>query len=85
MLKVLASRIMPRTTLNLASSVLRELKRRQRKDPRPLGDIASELLARILRVESPPTQPFTWVAKPMGLSVDLEDKDEVERRLASGR
>lgn len=76
---------MPRTTLNLDAAVLRELKRRQKKDRRPLGDIVSDLLTRVLREGSRDATPFEWVTKPMGLLVDLEDKDEVERRIASER
>lgn len=68
---------MPRTTLNLDAAVLRDLKRRQRRDPRPLGDIASELLAAALREPADEEPPFRWISKPMGFKVDLEDKDAV--------
>jgi Arc/MetJ family transcription regulator len=45
---LLASRCMPRTTIDIDASVLFELKRRQRSEKRPLGELASELLAEAL-------------------------------------
>lgn len=78
MLRLLASRIMPRTTIDLDSSVLRELKARQQREGKPLGQLASELLARALADEEPATQAsFTWTARPMHARVDLEDKEAV--------
>lgn len=73
---------MPRTTLNLDAAVLRELRRLQRTDERPLGDIVSSLLAEALRRPTAEPAPFRWIAQPLGVKVDLEDRDEVERLLA---
>ncbi len=68
---------MPRTTLDIDASVLRELKRRQRHEKKTLGELASELLAKALAddgsVQEP--APLTWTSKPLGLKVDLEDKE----------
>lgn len=72
---------MPRTTLDLDASVLRALKRRQRKEGKTMGRIASELLAQALAADAEPARPFQWVAKPMGALVDLDDKDAVWRAL----
>jgi len=72
---------MPRTTIDIDASVLRELKRRQRKEGKTLGGLMSELLARALAAEGAPAQPFHWVSKPMGARVDLDDKDAVWRAL----
>ena len=73
---------MPRTTLNLDPAVLRELKRRQRREGKSLGQLASELLAFALREdrggEGP---PLRWTAKDMGARVDLEDEEAVRRAL----
>ncbi len=68
---------MPRTTLDLDATVLRELKRRQKRDKRPLGQLASELLARALDDESADDDlpPLEWTSKPLGLKVDIEDKE----------
>jgi hypothetical protein len=42
-----------------------------------LGELASELLARALAHDDhpEPTEPFSWIAKPMGPRVDLDDKE----------
>lgn len=72
---------MPRTTLDLDATVLRELKRRQKREKRkrPLGQIASELLAQALaeNARADETPSFSWFSQPMRAKVDLEDKDEV--------
>ena len=70
---------MPRTTLDIDASVLRELKRRQRQQKKTLGELASELLAKALAEEGGQQKPapLTWTSKPLGLKVDLEDKDAV--------
>ena len=76
---------MPRTTLDLDASVLRELKRRKRGSRRSIGQIASELLAGALAEagEPRPTQPIgdRWRSAPMGARVDLEDKEALRRAL----
>lgn len=68
---------MPRTTLNLDAAVLRDLKKRQKREGRPLGDIASELLARSLREEVPASEPkpFRWRKHPMNMKINLEDRE----------
>jgi len=69
---------MARTTLNLADPVLDELKRLQVREGRPLGELASELLARALaerREEGPPAAPLAWTARSMGARIDLTDKE----------
>jgi len=69
---------MPRTTLNLDGPVLADLRRLQRKEGKPLGDLASELLAVALAERKRATVPalhLHWTSKPMGAMVDLDDKD----------
>ncbi len=78
-----ASDAMPRTTIDIDAAVLRELKRRQRREGKTLGQLVSELLAGALRGEGRVTEPFTWVAKEMGARVDLEDPEAVRRALES--
>ncbi len=84
MLPVVASRIMPRTTLNLDASVLFELRRLQREENKPMGQLASELLARALSQERGRQQApevFDWVSAPMRARVDLEDDEAVAAAL----
>lgn len=79
---LIASCIMPRTTLDLDPSVLAELKRRQRREGKSLGRLVSELLADRLDRDGPPTpQPFTWQARPMNARVDLDDAEAVRRAI----
>ncbi len=70
-----------RTTLDLDPSVLQELKHRQQREGKSLGQLASELLARALAEEPTPRPPFRFYSQPMGALVDLEDHDAVERAL----
>ncbi len=70
-------RCVPRTTIDIDSSVLRELKRRQRTQKKSLGQLASELLAQALATEGTAEAPaaLSWTSKPLGLKVDLDDKE----------
>ncbi|MGH2444860.1 MAG: hypothetical protein ACRDGD_02290 [Candidatus Limnocylindria bacterium] len=72
---------MPRTTLEIDASVLRKLKRRRRRDGRSIGAIASEILARAMHDEAPAPPPMTWISRPMGARIDLDDKEAVRRAL----
>ena len=73
---------MPRTTIDIDSAVLRELRERSRRERKTIGRLVSELLARALRTEraEPPTG-FEWTSRPMGARVDLEDKEALRRTL----
>ena len=76
---------MPRTTLDLDASVLRELKRRKRGSGRSIGQIASELLVGALRRTEEPGTPegigARWRSTRMGARVDLEDKEALRRAI----
>jgi hypothetical protein len=73
---------MPRTTIDLDASVLRDLKRRRRQSGRSIGQIASELLSRALREDSTePRRPMRWRSAPMSAKVDLDDKEALRRAL----
>jgi plasmid stability protein len=78
-----ASRIMPRTTLDLDPSVLRELRRRSAREGKSMGQVASELLARAVGPDASTAAPdFVWTSAPLGPAlVDLEDKEAVRRVL----
>lgn len=70
--------------MNLDASVLRELKRRQRREGKPLGDLISELLAGALegsRRELTPSGALDWSTSAMCARVDLEDKEALHRAL----
>ncbi len=69
---------MPRTTLDLDPSVLRELRRLGERDGKSMGRVASELLARALVDDEAPTPSFEWVSHDLGVPrIDLEDKEAV--------
>ena len=76
---------MPRTTLDLDASVLRELKRRKRRSGRSIGQIASELLVGALRRTEEAGTPegirARWRSTRMGARVDLEDKEALRRAI----
>jgi hypothetical protein len=82
---LISSCIMPRTTLDIDATVLRELKRRQRRERKTLGQLASELLATALSkdAQQEETGPLNWTSHPMGARVDLEDKDALHAALDS--
>jgi plasmid stability protein len=86
MLMLLASIIMPRTTLDLDASVLEQLRRRARAEHKSMGALASERLAAALR-EDPAKRPMplAWPSRRMGApKVDLADKEAL-RRLLDGQ
>jgi hypothetical protein len=73
---------MARTTIDIDSCVMRELKRRQVREGKSLGRIVSELLAAALDQPGPAATPgFTWTTKGMAALVDLEDKEALRRTL----
>ncbi|MEW6059905.1 MAG: antitoxin [Actinomycetota bacterium] len=73
---------MARTTIDIDAAVLRELKKRQRREGKTLGQLVSELLAGALRQNQEPAPiPFAWTSKEMKARVDLEDKEAVRRAL----
>jgi hypothetical protein len=73
---------MARTTIDIDVTVMRELKRRQRREGKTLGRLVSELLATALQEpESEPPRDFAWTTKSMGALVDLEDKEALRRAL----
>ncbi len=69
-----------RTTINIDRAVLDELKKRQRREGKTLGQLVSELLAASLAAAPrDPPRPIRWTSQPMGALVDLEDKEAVRR------
>lgn len=76
-----------RTTLDIDGSVLEQLRRRQRRENKSLGQLASELLAHALAAteDELPAGPLEWTTGPMRARVDLEDRDAVQRILDAGQ
>ena len=68
-----------RTTVDVDTPILRELRRLQRVEKKSLGRLVSDLLAQELatRKAKPTPEPFRWMSRPMGPRVDLRDKDAV--------
>ena len=76
---------MPRTTVNIDTPVLRELKRLQKKERKSLGRLMSDLLAQALsrrKQEEPLASPHLhWTSRAMKARVDLTDKEAVRAAL----
>jgi hypothetical protein len=73
---------MPRTTIDIDASVLRELKRRQKREGKTLGQLVSELLADALARQRPVgNRPLRWPSEDLRPLVDLEDKEAMMRLL----
>lgn len=73
-----------RTTLDLASPVLEELKSLRDKEGGSLGSLASRLLAEALsakRSRVPAPSEFVWESQSMSAKVNLADKEAVYRVL----
>jgi hypothetical protein len=68
-----------RTTIDIDDPILKEVKRLQQRENKPLGRLVSDLLAQALagRRAPEPAPTFRWIAKPMGARVDLTDKHAV--------
>jgi hypothetical protein len=74
---------MPRTTIDIAAPILKEIKAIQRREGRSLGQIASQLLAEALsrRATDAPAREFHWISKSMRALVDLDDKEALHDAL----
>ncbi len=75
---------MPRTTLNLDAPILRDLKRLQKREGKPLGRLVSDLLAQVLghaRGGGPPRPEFRWHSQRLEPRVDLGDRDAIQALL----
>lgn len=70
---------MARTTVDIDASVMRELKKRQERERKTLGQLISELLAKAMEADDGgrAARPLSWVTKDLQPRVDLEDKDAI--------
>lgn len=80
---------MSRTTLNIDTPLLEELRKVQRKEGKSLGEVVSELVAEALayrasqRRSTPRT--FHWITRSMGARVDISDKEAMYAALDAER
>jgi hypothetical protein len=75
---------MPRTTIDIDAPILRDLKRRQKREGKSLGRLVSDLLAQALhqrKVDQVSPSSFRWIARSMRARVDLTDKEAVYQML----
>jgi hypothetical protein len=70
---------MARTTVDIDSPILKEIKDLQRKEGRSMGKIISQLLAEALIRRRSSVKPpgLRWVSHPMHARVDLADKEAI--------
>jgi hypothetical protein len=76
--------IMPRTTVDIDGPILRDIKKLQKREGKAFSRIVSDLLAEALgqrRSARPAPASFRWISQPLGLKVDLRDKDAVWQAL----
>ena len=68
-----------RTTINIATPILEELRRIQKKEGGTLSELVTALLAMGLRARRPKhkDRQLDWNSQPMGARVDLADKQAV--------
>ncbi len=75
---------MARTTLDIDTPVLKEVKRIQKRSGKSLGRVVSELLAGAVGREkagATARPAFRWISSAMGTRVDLTDKEAVRAAL----
>ena len=68
-----------RTTINIATPILEELKSIQKKQGGTLGELVTGLLAEGLQARhaDQADDVFDWISQPMRARVDLSDKEAV--------
>ena len=76
---MITSHIMARTTLNIDTPILMDLKRIQQREKKSLGRIVSDLLAEAMaaRGREPDSPRFDWIAGEMKPLIDIADKDSL--------
>lgn len=67
-----------RTTINIDDPILKELKKIQQKEGKPLGRLISDLLAQAIgerKSSKHSTKPAVWNSKAMGARINLADRE----------
>ena len=71
---------MARTTIDIDTPILKDLKRLQKKQQKSLGRLVSDLLAEALarhRSGARDDREFRWTSQPMKALIDIADKEAV--------
>jgi hypothetical protein len=79
---------MARTTLDIDTPVLKDLKRLQRGQRKSLGRLVSELLAHALAAQRRARRPapaFVWRSQDMTARVDISDRDALHDAMDAKR
>jgi len=72
--------VVMRTTVDIDTPILKELKRLAKREGKSMGRLMSDLLARALRRRgemTPDVDGFQWVSREMGARYDLDDHDAI--------
>ena len=74
---------MARTTLDIDTPVLQEVKRLQQSEGKSLGRLVSDLLSEALgsRRQSPGPRELVWTAQDMRARIDIGDKEALHAAL----
>jgi hypothetical protein len=75
---------MPRTTVDIDAPIMRDIKKLQKREGKSLGRVVSDLLAEAIgrrRADRPEPARFRWISQPLGLKVNLRDKEAVWQAL----
>jgi len=80
---------MSRTTLNIDTPLLEELRKLQKREGKPLGEVVSELIAEALAYRSSRrrsrSRELSWITRPMGARIDISDKEALYAAMDSDR
>ncbi|MCH7717122.1 MAG: antitoxin [Gemmatimonadetes bacterium] len=79
---------MARTTIDIDTPILRDLKRLQKRERKSLGRLVSDLLAGALarrRSDRDTDRKFRWCSQPMNALIDIADKEAVYAALDDSR
>ena len=88
MLALISSNIMARTTHNIDTPILKDLKRLQKREGKSLGRLVSDLLAEALgryRSGSLEDRELQWRSQRMNPLIDIADKEAVYAALDDSR
>jgi len=76
-----------RTTIDIDDRILKDLKKIKSQKKQSLGRLVSNLLAQALgqrQSAKSSIQPTRWISKPMGVRVDLSDREAVYTAMEQG-
>ncbi len=88
MLDLISSNIMARTTIDIDTPILKDLKRLQKRERKSLGRLVSDLLAEALaryRSGSLEDRELQWRSQRMNPLIDIADKEAVYAALDDSR